>query len=165
MDTTEFDEIRPYNDEELPQIFEELIADPAFQKAATGAIPNVPFELLAQKMRACKTKLDFQEAFCYGILLVISAAIESEVAQLENEDEQKEFLASLGLEETGLSKVIRAGYNLLGLETYFTAGPKEVRAWTFLKGSKAPQCAGIIHSDFERGFIRAETIAFADLPN
>ena len=94
--------------------------------------------------------------------VVISAAIESEVAQLENEDEQKEFLASLGLEETGLSKVIRAGYNLLGLETYFTAGPKEVRAWTFLKGSKAPQCAGIIHSDFERGFIRAETIAFAD---
>lgn len=81
---------------------------------------------------------------------------------MENEDEQKEFLASLGLEETGLSKVIRAGYNLLGLETYFTAGPKEVRAWTFLKGSKAPQCAGIIHSDFERGFIRAETIAFAD---
>lgn len=63
MDLTEFNEIRPYNDEELPQIFEELIADPAFQKAATGAIPNVPFELLAQKMRACKTKLDFQEAF------------------------------------------------------------------------------------------------------
>ena len=72
MDTTEFDEIRPYNDEELPQIFEELIADPAFRKAATGAIPNVPFELLAQKMRACKTKLDFQEAFCYGILWKIA---------------------------------------------------------------------------------------------
>ena len=73
MDLTEFNEIRPYNDEELPQIFEELIADPAFQKAATGAIPNVPFELLAQKMRACKTKLDFQEAFCYGILWKIAA--------------------------------------------------------------------------------------------
>ena len=68
MATTEFDEIRPYNDEELPQIFEELIADPAFQKAATDAIPNVPFELLAQKIRACKSKLDFQETFCYGIL-------------------------------------------------------------------------------------------------
>ncbi len=94
--------------------------------------------------------------------VVISAAIEAEVAQLESEEEQKEFLASLGLEETGLAKVIRAGYRLLGLETYFTAGPKEVRAWTFLKGSKAPQCAGIIHSDFERGFIRAETIAFDD---
>ena len=73
MDLTEFNEIRPYNDEELPQVFEELIADPAFQKAATGAIPNVPFELLAQKMRACKTKLDFQEAFCYGILWKIAA--------------------------------------------------------------------------------------------
>ena len=73
MATTEFDEIRPYNDEELPQIFEELIADPAFRKAATGAIPNVPFELLAQKMRTCKTKLDFQKAFCYGILWKIAA--------------------------------------------------------------------------------------------
>lgn len=116
--------------------------------AATG---NTYSEAVAQKAAAENARA-----------VVISAAIESEVAQLENEDEQKEFLASLGLEETGLSKVIRAGYNLLGLETYFTAGPKEVRAWTFLKGSKAPQCAGIIHSDFERGFIRAETIAFAD---
>lgn len=94
--------------------------------------------------------------------VVISAEIESEVAQLESEEEKKEFLNSLGLEETGLAKIIRAGYSLLGLETYFTAGPKEVRAWTFIKGSKAPQCAGIIHSDFERGFIRAETIAFDD---
>ena len=116
--------------------------------AATG---NAYSEAVAQKAAAENARA-----------VVISAAIESEVAQLENEDEQKEFLASLGLEETGLSKVIRAGYNLLGLETYFTAGPKEVRAWTFLKGSKAPQCAGIIHSDFLRGFIRAETIAFAD---
>ncbi len=73
MATTEFDAIRPYNDEELPQIFEELIADPAFQKAATDAIPNVPFELLAQKIRACKSKLDFQETFCYGILWKIAA--------------------------------------------------------------------------------------------
>lgn len=72
MDLTEFNEIRPYNDEELPQIFEELIADPAFRKTATGAIPNVPFELLAQKMRTCKTKLDFQKAFCYGILWKIA---------------------------------------------------------------------------------------------
>lgn len=94
--------------------------------------------------------------------VIISAAIESEVAQLESEEEKKEFLESLGLEETGLAKIIRAGYELLGLQTYFTAGPKEVRAWTFMKGSKAPQCAGIIHSDFERGFIRAETIAFED---
>ncbi len=94
--------------------------------------------------------------------VIISAEIESEVAELDAEEEKKEFLQSLGLEETGLSKVIRAGYELLGLQTYFTAGPKEVRAWTFLKGSKAPQCAGIIHSDFEKGFIRAETIAYDD---
>ncbi|WP_300550141.1 acyltransferase, partial [uncultured Bacteroides sp.] len=73
MDLTEFDEIRPYNDEELPQVFEELIADPAFQKAATSAIPHVPFELLAQKMRACKTKLEFQETFCYDILWKIAS--------------------------------------------------------------------------------------------
>jgi hypothetical protein len=97
--------------------------------------------------------------------VIISAEIESEVAQLENEDEKKEFLQTLGLEETGLSKIIKAGYALLGLQTYFTAGPKEVRAWTFLKGWKAPQCAGIIHSDFERGFIRAETISYDDYIN
>ena len=97
--------------------------------------------------------------------VIISAEIESEVAQLENEDEKKEFLQTLGLEETGLSKIIKAGYELLGLQTYFTAGPKEVRAWTFLKGWKAPQCAGIIHSDFERGFIRAETISYDDYVN
>lgn len=94
--------------------------------------------------------------------VIISAEIESEVAQLESEEEKREFLESLGLSETGLTKIIRAGYDLLGLQTYFTAGPKEVRAWTFLKGSKAPQCAGIIHSDFERGFIRAETISYDD---
>ena len=94
--------------------------------------------------------------------VIISAAIESEVAQLDNEDEKQEFLAALGLKETGLTKIIREGYELLGLQTYFTAGPKEVRAWTFVKGSKAPVCAGIIHSDFERGFIRAETIAYDD---
>ncbi len=94
--------------------------------------------------------------------VIISAEIESEVAQLESEEEKKEFLSALGLEETGLAKIIREGYKLLGLETYFTAGPKEVRAWTFVKGSKVPQCAGIIHSDFERGFIRAETISYDD---
>ena len=94
--------------------------------------------------------------------VIISAEIEAEVAQLDSEEEKTEFLNALGLEETGLSKIIHAGYNLLGLQTYFTAGPKEVRAWTFVKGMKAPQCAGIIHSDFERGFIRAETISYDD---
>lgn len=94
--------------------------------------------------------------------VIISAAIESEVAQLDSEEEKQEFLSALGLKETGLTKIIREGYELLGLQTYFTAGPKEVRAWTFVKGSKAPVCAGIIHSDFERGFIRAETISYDD---
>ena len=94
--------------------------------------------------------------------VVISAAIEAEVAQLAD-DEAREFLADLGLEEPGLDRLIRAGYALLSLITYFTAGPKETRAWTVEKGSKAPQAAGKIHSDFERGFIRAEIVAFDDL--
>ncbi len=94
--------------------------------------------------------------------VVISAAIESEVAQLEDAEEKAEFLESLGLEETGLSRVIRAGYELLGLLTFFTVGPKEARAWTVRAGAKAPEAAGAIHTDFERGFIRAETIAFDD---
>lgn len=94
--------------------------------------------------------------------VIISAAIEAEVAQLDNEEEKREFLETLGLEETGLSKIIHEGYELLGLQTYFTVGVKEVRAWTFIKGSRAPVCAGLIHSDFERGFIRAETISYDD---
>jgi len=94
--------------------------------------------------------------------VVISAAIEAEVAQLGDEEEKREFLNSLGLEETGLARVIRAGYGLLDLATYFTIGPKEARAWTISKGTKAPQAAGVIHTDFEKGFIRAETIAYAD---
>ncbi|OQM76861.1 redox-regulated ATPase YchF [Manganibacter manganicus] len=93
--------------------------------------------------------------------VVISAAIEAEVAQLPDEDE-REFLASMGLDEPGLDKLIRAGYELLHLITYFTAGPKETRAWTIERGTKAPQAAGVIHSDFERGFIRAQTIAYDD---
>ena len=93
--------------------------------------------------------------------VVVSAAIEAELVGMEME-ERKECLAELGLEETGLARVIRAGYDLLGLKTFFTAGPKEARAWTFPAGAKAPQAAGEIHTDFERGFIRAETIAFAD---
>jgi GTP-binding protein YchF len=94
--------------------------------------------------------------------VVISAAIEAEVAQLADEAEKREFLASLGLEETGLARVIRAGYGLLDLVTFFTVGPKETRAWTVHKGAKAPQAAGVIHTDFEKGFIRAETIAYDD---
>ncbi len=89
------------------------------------------------------------------------AKIEAELADLEDEDKAA-FLADLGLEEPGLNRVIRAGYDLLGLQTYFTAGVKEVRAWTIHKGDTAPQAAGVIHTDFEKGFIRAQTIAFAD---
>ncbi len=94
--------------------------------------------------------------------VVISAAIEAEVSQLEDAADQKEFLESLGLKETGLTQVIRAGYGLLDLITYFTAGPKEARAWTIMRGTKGPQAAAVIHTDFERGFIRAETIAYDD---
>jgi GTP-binding protein YchF len=93
--------------------------------------------------------------------VVVSAAIEAEIATMPA-DERGEFLSELGLEETGLARVIRAGYELLHLLTFFTVGPKEARAWTIEAGSKAPQAAGAIHSDFERGFIRAETIAFDD---
>ncbi|MCX2725868.1 redox-regulated ATPase YchF [Roseibium salinum] len=93
--------------------------------------------------------------------VVISAAIEAEISQLDKE-EQDEYLQTIGLEEPGLDRLIRAGYELLGLITYFTAGPKETRAWTITRGTKAPAAAGVIHSDFERGFIRAQTIAYDD---
>ncbi|WP_337996852.1 redox-regulated ATPase YchF [Oleispirillum naphthae] len=93
--------------------------------------------------------------------VIVSAAIEAELSQLP-EDERTEFLADLGLAEPGLSRVIRAGYGLLHLITFFTVGPKEARAWTVRNGAKAPEAAGVIHTDFEKGFIRGETIAYAD---
>ena len=92
----------------------------------------------------------------------ICASIEEEIAQLSDAGERAEFLDSMGLNESGLNKVIRAGNALLGLQTYFTAGPKEARAWTIPVGAKAPQAAGVIHGDFEKGFIKAEVIAFDD---
>lgn len=95
-------------------------------------------------------------------VIVVCAKIESEIAELEGE-EKAMFLEELGIEESGLDQLIKASYSLLGLATYFTAGEQEVRAWTFKKGMKAPECAGIIHTDFERGFIRAETVAYDDL--
>jgi GTP-binding protein YchF len=96
-----------------------------------------------------------------AVSVVISAKIESEIAMLPAED-RAEFLKEVGLEEPGLDRLIRAGYELLHLVTYFTVGPKETRAWTITKGTRAPQAAGVIHSDFEKGFIRAETIAYPD---
>lgn len=95
-------------------------------------------------------------------VIVVSAKIEEEIAQLD-QDEKEMFLEELGIDESGLDKLIKASYDLLGLATYFTAGEKEVRAWTFRKGMTAPQAAGIIHTDFERGFIRAETVSYDDL--
>ncbi|MBL0890483.1 MAG: redox-regulated ATPase YchF, partial [Gemmatimonadaceae bacterium] len=94
-------------------------------------------------------------------IVPFSAKIESELAELPAE-ERAEFLASLGIESAGLDRLIRAGYSLLGLETYFTAGEQEVRAWTIHRGDTAPKAAGVIHTDFEKGFIRAETVAYAD---
>ena len=95
-------------------------------------------------------------------ILIVAAQTESEIAELDTYEERQEFLAEIGLEESGVARLIRAAYALLDLQTYFTAGPDEVRAWTFLRGSKAPQCAGIIHTDFEKGFIRAEVIKYDD---
>jgi GTP-binding protein YchF len=94
-------------------------------------------------------------------VVAVCAKIESEIAELEDEDKAL-FLSELGLSEPGLDRVIRATYDLLGLQTYFTAGVQEVRAWTVKKGATAPQAAGVIHTDFERGFIRAEVIAFEE---
>lgn len=95
-------------------------------------------------------------------VVIISAAIEAQIAELESEEDRKVFLEEYGLKESGLNKLIRASYSLLDLITYFTAGEKEVRAWTIKKGWKAPQAAGVIHSDFEKGFIRAEVIKLVD---
>ena len=106
---------------------------------------------------ADQKKANAENAAC----VVISAKIESEFAALPDE-ERAEFLEAMGLSEPGLNRLIRAGYDLLELLTYFTVGPKEARAWTITQGTKAPQAAGVIHTDFEKGFIRAETITYDD---
>lgn len=95
-------------------------------------------------------------------ILVVAAKIESEIAEFETYEEREMFLSEIGLTESGVARLIKAAYKLLNLETYFTAGVQEVRAWTYLKGSKAPQCAAVIHTDFEKGFIRAEVIKYND---
>jgi ribosome-binding ATPase len=94
-------------------------------------------------------------------VVAVCAKVEAEIGDMSDEDKDV-FLADMGMDEPGLNRVIRAAYTLLGLQTYFTAGPKEVRAWTVVQGATAPQAAGVIHTDFEKGFIRAETIAFDD---
>ena len=98
-------------------------------------------------------------------ILIVAAKTESDIAELETYEDRQLFLEEAGLTESGVSRLIRAAYHLLNLQTYFTAGVQEVRAWTFEKGWKAPQCAGVIHTDFEKGFIRAEVIKFDDFIN
>ena len=95
-------------------------------------------------------------------ILVVAAKIESEIAEFETYEEREMFLSEIGLEESGVNRLIKSAYKLLNLETFITAGVVEVRAWTFHKGWKAPQCAGVIHTDFEKGFIRAEVIKYED---
>ena len=95
-------------------------------------------------------------------ILILAAKTESEIAEFETYEERQMFLQEIGLEESGVARLIKSAYKLLNLETYFTAGAQEVRAWTYEKGWKAPQCAGVIHTDFEKGFIRAEVIKYED---
>ncbi len=130
-----------------------LTAKPVMYVAnvAEGGFSDNPYLAAVEKRAALEQ----------SVVVPVCAAIEAEIAQLE-EGDRADFLRELGLEEPGLDRVIRGAYRLLGLETFFTAGPKEVRAWTVRTGSTAPQAAGVIHTDFERGFIRAEVIAFAD---
>ncbi|MEL7728483.1 redox-regulated ATPase YchF [Citromicrobium bathyomarinum] len=148
--------VEPGDDEEA-RLFEQaqlLTAKPVLYVCnvaeADAAQGNALSALVAQKAEAEGAQS-----------VVVSAAIESELVEMEEAD-RSEYLSELGLTESGLAKIIRAGYELLGLQTFFTVGPKEARAWTFPKGAKAPQAAGEIHTDFERGFIRAETIAYHD---
>ena len=118
-------------------------------------------EACADKGNAFSAKVKARAAEEGAVAVVVSAKIESEIAVLPP-DEQKDYLEAVGLEEPGLNRVIRAGYALLHLVTYFTVGPKEARAWTIEQGTRAPQAAGVIHTDFEKGFIRAETVAYED---
>jgi len=118
---------------------------------ASAATGNAYVERVREAVREEQTEV-----------LVIAGALESEIAELESAEDRREFLADAGLEEPGVNKLIRSAYSLLDLEVFFTAGPKEVRAWTIRRGSTAPQAAGVIHSDLERGFIRAEVIRYED---
>jgi len=145
------------NDDEEARLFKQaqlLTAKPVLYVCNVAEEDAASGNALSEKVFA-KAAAEGAEA------VVVSAAIEAELVAMPEED-RGEFLEALGLTESGLARVIRAGYKLLGLKTFFTAGPKEARAWTFPAGAKAPQAAGEIHSDFERGFIRAETIAYED---
>ena len=144
----------PKDDEKAWRMLQLLTAKPALY------VCNVE-ETAADKGNALSDLVAARAAKDGAKAVVISAQIESEIAVLD-EDERAEFLETLGLVEPGLNRLIREAYGLLGLQTYFTAGPKETRAWTIPAGATAPQAAGVIHTDFEKGFIRAETIAYDD---
>jgi ribosome-binding ATPase len=149
--------VKPENDDEVRavKIFQMMTSKPILyvcnvneEDAATGNDWTKKVEAMAAAQGAKA--------------VIISAAIESEIAQLATDAEKKEFLETLGLAEPGLNKIIRAGFDILGLQTYFTVGPKEARAWTIRKGAKGPEAAGAIHTDFEKGYIRAEVMAYDD---
>ena len=122
------------------------------------AKPRRPEDLIEYDFDASVTEIAKKEG---SVVVPVCAAIEADLATMDDAD-RKEFMESLGIEEPGLNRVIRAGYKLLGLQTFFTGGPKEVRAWTIPVGATAPKAAGKIHTDFEKGFIRAQTISYDD---
>ena len=145
------------SDEELLEICATSSCSPPSRPCTSPTWPRTAFTdnpLPRRRARAARAAEGAE-------VVPVCAAIEAEIVELDDE-ERAEFLADLGLDEPGLNRVVRAGYRLLGLETYFTAGPKEVRAWTIPRSARAPQAAGVIHTDFERGFIRAEVIAYDD---
>lgn len=148
-------ELRDHNEKRLLDLLQLLTAKPVM------FVCNVD-EGSAANGNALSVAVATMAATRAAPCVVVSARIEAEISVLPTAEEKNEFLDSLGLNETGLSRVIRAGYRLLDLVTYFTIGPKEARAWTVPAGTPAPQAAGVIHSDFEKGFIRAETISYAD---
>ena len=125
---------------------------------------NAEYDAAKDEQRDIEARIEEIEKILKNAeVVVVCAQIEAEIAELDTEEEKKEFLETLGLEQSGLDKLIKSSYALLGLISYLTAGPQEVRAWTIKVGTKAPAAGGKIHSDIERGFIRAETIAFNDL--
>ncbi len=141
------------DEQDMLQVYQMLTLKPLMYVANIAESSDVSTQhLLALEKHAASVSAQ---------VVPVIAALEAEIVQLD-EEERSEFLESAGLEEPGLNRVIRAGYALLGLQTYFTAGPKELRAWTIPCGASAPQAAGVIHTDFEKGFIRAEVIAYAD---
>ncbi|MBI1301788.1 MAG: redox-regulated ATPase YchF [Alphaproteobacteria bacterium] len=148
-------EVRDEDEQHWIRIAQLITAKPVLYVCNVSEAEASEGNALSDKVKALAAK-EGAEA------VVISAAIEAEIAQFESEDEKNEYLETMGLSEPGLNRIIRTGYKLLKLQTYFTAGPKEARAWTIHIGDKAPAAAGVIHTDFEKGFIKAETIAFED---